>query len=133
MSHISNQVAAELLPTGLFGILIRTSSKRQVTASACRFLELPATTTFEDLLGTKAAAKSALKTTAGSTGAYGVPHVHGSVSMGQARKFVVHHFCDSQPLCFELQVHYRATAGLATLTCIVPLLLTMSSLCLWLG
>lgn len=93
---------------------------------SCRLLALPASTRFEDLLGTKAAAKSALKSTAGSTTLPAATHT-GMTSIGVAKRLKVHHVKDGQPLDLELQVQTQAAEfhaavvipGAATLACVL--------------
>jgi hypothetical protein len=67
----------------------------------CRLVGLPASTTFEDLLGKTAAAtakKGAMKTAAGASGGAGASR------MGQVKKVTASHLADGQKLQLEIQV-----------------------------
>jgi hypothetical protein len=66
-------------------------------------LGLPASTTFEDLLGKTAAAtakKGAMKTAAGTAGGAGASR------MGQVKKVAAVHQADGQKLMLEIQVRW---------------------------
>jgi hypothetical protein len=65
-----------------------------------RLVGLPSFTTFEDLLGSKLAAKGAMKAGASAT----QPMYPGMSHMGDVKQVTAHHLADGQQLALELQV-----------------------------
>lgn len=61
-----------------------------------RLMDLPPSTVFEDLLGTKATKKGVMKTAGGGGAA--------TARMGVAKKIAAHHLGDGKPLSLEIQV-----------------------------
>jgi hypothetical protein len=92
------------------GIFLRLKPPASISCLVCRLVGLPATTTFDDLLGKAAATakKGAMKTAAGASGNAGGSRV------GQAKHITeACHLADGKSLSLVLQVRRHAGATFA--------------------
>lgn len=83
-----------------YGLALKQES--HMVPCTFRLLDLPASTTFADLMGAGAAVKSAMK----SSGIVAVDAMNHSSAggMGQSRQIITHHPGDGHPLHLEVQV-----------------------------